>query len=254
MTNERVLIIDNDLRASTLLKTRIEAMGCLAEEARTAEDALYLLRIKWFDLIILDSKLKGRDNGISLLREIRRKKALANVPIIAQSDKVHFRKTFELMGVTSFFMKPYAVDVMLDEIKDILTDKVLILGEKSRVRSAIEKDLARLDVKTDIVTRVSGFYYNVITYRYKIVIVEYDTRPNMTDRMLTVIRRSFKNREAPIIVYASGKLSGKGPEGRRKLQSLTDRCMMLGQCEVMGGKFALKEFSSNVNRYLGIEA
>ncbi len=254
MTNERILVIDYDVKASTLLKTKIEAMGYLVDQARTAEEAMFLLRIRWFDLIILDSKLKGKDNGLSLLREIKRKKNLASVPIIAQSSKVHYRKTFELMGITSFFIKPYAIEVILEEIKDILTPKALLWGEKSLEHKAIEKDLARLDVKVHFFHKISDFYYHVITYRYKIIILEYNTRPNITDRMLTVVRSSFKNRETPVIVYVAQKGSRLNPHEKQKLQALRERCLMIGKCDVMNSHFVIKDFSLNVNKYLEIDS
>jgi CheY-like chemotaxis protein len=254
MSQERILIIDSDIKSATLLKTKIEALGYLVDHVRTSDEAMFFLRIRWFDLIIVDSKIKGKSQGLGLLREIKRKKTLANVAVIVQSDKVYLRKTFELMGITSFFMKPYAVEVLLEEIKDVLTPKILLYGEKGSVYHAIDKDLLRLELKTDFIQKLSAFYYQVITYRYKIIIVEYNTRPNITDRMLMVVRSSFKNRETPVIVYVAKKKVKFNQAENAKLQSLKDRCLMIGRCEVMDSEFVMKDFTRHVNRYLDIES
>lgn len=124
MVQERILIVDGDITLSEVLKARLETMGCVVDCARSGSEALDVLETKWIDLIVLAIVLQGGMNGYKLFKEIKKRKRLSKIPIVVQTSKTAMKETFEMMGAETFLIKPYSVDLFLNEIKDILTKKV----------------------------------------------------------------------------------------------------------------------------------
>jgi len=251
MVKERILIVDGDIELSSLLKSRLEAMGFMVDCARNGTEALEIIKSKWIGLIVMDIVLKGGINGFQLFKKVKNRKEFSHIPIIVQSTKVAMKKTFELMGAETFLIKPYSVDVLLEEVKDVLTKKILILGDKDNVTGSIARSLNRYDIKVDILHNMGKFYFNVISYRYCLVVLQYRMRPNVTDRILSIIRGSSKNREVPVIVYVAGKTTGLDEKELRKIQSLRGRCETLGACEFMDKGYTNKQFMELADKYLG---
>ena len=153
------------------------------------------------------------------------------------------------MGAESFFIKPYAVSVLLEEVQDILTKKILVYGERDKTTESIVRHLAKYDLVTDVLHTRHNFYYNVISHRYRLVVMQYKSKPNMTDRMLSIVRGSSKNKDVPIIVYMSAKISDLDDRGVRKVQALKGRCGNLEMCEFMDKGYSGKEFMRLVGKY-----
>jgi len=249
MTQERILIVDGDIALSALLKSRLEAMGYLVELARNAGEAMDFLGTEWVDLIVLDIVLKGEVNGFQLFKKIRTKKEFLKIPVIVQSNKVGMKKIFEMMGAESFFIKPYAVSMLLEEVQDILTKKILVYGDRDKTTESITRHLTKYDLVMDVLHTRHNFYYNIISHRYRLVVIQYKSRPNMTDRMMSIVRGSSKNKDVPIIVYMAPKISDLDARGVRKVQSLKGRCGNLEMCEFMDRGYSGKEFTRLVDKY-----
>ena len=250
MTQERILIADGDIALSALLKSRFESMGYLVDCARTAKEALAVLKTEWVDIVVLDIALKGEVNGFQLFKKMRTKKEFLKIPVVVQSSKVGMKKIFEMMGAETFFIKPYSVDMLMSEIRDILQKKILVYGDRSRETNLVIKNLGKYDIMVDVLHTRHNFYYNVISHRYKLVVVQYKWRPNMTDRMLSIVRGSSKNKEVPIIVYMTTKAAELNAREIRKIQSLRERCDNLGTCDIMDKGYSGKQFVKLSGKYL----
>ncbi|MBU0571823.1 MAG: response regulator [Candidatus Omnitrophica bacterium] len=250
MTQERILIADGDIALSALLKSRLESMGYLVDCARTAKEALDVLKTRWVDLVLLDIALKGEVNGFQLFKKMRTKKEFLKIPVVVQSSKVGMKKIFEMMGAETFFIKPYSVDMLMSEVRDILQEKILVYGDRSRETDSVVKSLGKYDIILDVLRTRHNFYYNVITHRYKLVVVQYKWRPNMTDRMLSIVRGSSKNKEVPVIVYVTTKISELDAGEIRKIHSLKEMCDNLGACDFMDKGYSSKQFVKLSGKYL----
>jgi len=123
MAQERILIVDGEIKNAFMLKSRLEGFGYLAECAYSGNEALAVLRSGWVDLIISAVVLQGKMSGDQLLREIKKDKHFSNIPFIVQTKKAGMRQVFQDLGVKHFFTRPYAVDKLLREVKNILAEK-----------------------------------------------------------------------------------------------------------------------------------
>ena len=120
MSQERVLIVEGDITLGEVLKTRLKALGYLADCAHTASEALEVLKAKWVDLVVISVLLQGEMHGYQLFREIKGKKEYAEIPIVMQSSKAGMKDMFEKMGAAAFLVKPYSIEMFLKKIQKIL--------------------------------------------------------------------------------------------------------------------------------------
>ncbi|MFC1806897.1 glycosyl hydrolase family 65 protein [Candidatus Omnitrophota bacterium] len=120
MAQERILIIDADIRYAFMLKTRLEAMGYLADCVYDGEKALTTLRSGWVDMIIMSNNLKGDMRGLRLFKEIKDNSQFATIPIIVQGRKPSKREPFMKMGAKAFILRPPSVDRFLRKIRDLI--------------------------------------------------------------------------------------------------------------------------------------
>src|SRR2546422_9795935 len=70
MTQERILVVDDDEGLLRLLTMRLSAMGFDVTTSMTGEEALAVAKREVFDLALTDLRLPDRD-GLSVLEELR---------------------------------------------------------------------------------------------------------------------------------------------------------------------------------------
>ncbi|MFH1692401.1 MAG: response regulator [Candidatus Omnitrophota bacterium] len=117
MTQERILIVDADVVWSQTLKNRLQDIGFVVECAHEGNEALDILKTKWFDLIVMSITLQGQMSGYHLLKEIKKTKTLSRTPVVMLSSKPAMQKTFEALKVKEYIVKPCDMDVFLEKIK-----------------------------------------------------------------------------------------------------------------------------------------
>jgi len=250
MAQEKILVVDDNIAQAAMLKSRLEAAGFLVDSARTGEEALEILRTEWVDLIVMEIVFKKGLNGFQLLEKIKKKKDFMQIPVVIQSGKAIMKKAFEYMGIEAFFIKPYSVDVLLEEVKDILTKKILIVGKEDKTTASITKDLSRYDFQIDTVRSINKFYINILSFRYCLVAMQHKIRSETADKMITLIRRSKKNESVPIIIYTSSKISEMSPRETREVKAMKERCDALGGCEFMDKGYFHRRFIDLSKKYL----
>ncbi|MFH1355132.1 MAG: response regulator [Candidatus Omnitrophota bacterium] len=123
IAQERILIVDGNIKNAFMLKSRLEELGYLADCAYSADEALAVLKSGWVDLIISGVVLQGKISADQLLKEIKADKHFSRIPFIVQSKTAGMRDVFYDLGAKHFFARPYDVDKLLKEVKNILENK-----------------------------------------------------------------------------------------------------------------------------------
>jgi NtrC-family two-component system response regulator AlgB len=75
----KVLLVDDDKNIRNTLLISLRNLGCQAESAPSAEEALRLLKLQVFDFVLTDFKMEGK-TGIDLIKSI---KQLHPAPVVA---------------------------------------------------------------------------------------------------------------------------------------------------------------------------
>ena len=142
MAKQQILLVDADSSSARVLEVSLRSAGFTVTLADSAENALANLEHGSPDLILTDTRLPGGADGFALVRDIRARNDLKDVPIVflteqgALEDKL---RGLEL-GVDDYLAKPIFV-------REVVTRVHMLLARRNQHRIATES-LAR--------TRFSG--------------------------------------------------------------------------------------------------
>jgi DNA-binding response OmpR family regulator len=100
-----VLVIDDDVAMTKLLKTLLEMDGFSVTTAARASDALEHANAKAPDLFLLDHHLPDMD-GLDLIKLLRDHPTFANIPILMMSGRALETEAMAA-GASAFVLKPY---------------------------------------------------------------------------------------------------------------------------------------------------
>lgn len=118
MSNQKILVVEDDAKIRTLLRNVMEHEGYCVLEAENARQVMDLIKSSCISLITLDIHL-GADNGLELAREIRR---VSRVPIImiTGKDDVIDRVVGLEIGADDYITKPFHVREVIARIRSVL--------------------------------------------------------------------------------------------------------------------------------------
>ena len=117
----KIIVVEDELPLSELLKYNLEADGYDVVHAADGEEAALLLAEQSFDLAILDWMIP-KVSGIELCRRLRNRSETQNLPIILltargeESDRVRGLTT----GADDYVTKPFSVQELMARIKALL--------------------------------------------------------------------------------------------------------------------------------------
>lgn len=127
-----ILIVEDDLTFSTMLKTWLGKKGFEVETASTQAKARKQLGTRDFDLILSDLRLPDKD-GMDLLSWLREQQN--EVPFIIMTSYAEIQSAVRAMkeGATDYISKPIQPDELLKKIKEaIQPEKPSALSEKKK--------------------------------------------------------------------------------------------------------------------------
>ena len=113
--HRRVLVVEDDVRNIFALTSVLEPRGAKVEIARNGKEALDHLRDKpGVDLVLMDVMMPEMD-GLEATREIRKRRELSKLPIIALTAKAMAddRENCLAAGANDYIAKPLDVDRLL---------------------------------------------------------------------------------------------------------------------------------------------
>lgn len=107
-TQGTILVVDDDNSIRRALRATLSGMGFTVVDAARGEEALSLVRLSWFDAVLLDVDMPGM-GGMETCRSIRH--AIARLPILmltvmdSEDDKVMALDA----GADDYIVKPFQV-------------------------------------------------------------------------------------------------------------------------------------------------
>lgn len=126
MSQEKILVVDDEVHIQELIKFNLENNGFKVICAGNGIDALNLARMELPDLVLLDLMLPGID-GYEVCKEIRKDNSISSMPIIMLTAKGdEFDKVLGLeLGADDYLTKPFSVRELLARVKAILRRTVI---------------------------------------------------------------------------------------------------------------------------------
>lgn len=116
--NSRILVVDDDEKVRLLLRRCFEPEGYEVHEAADGDEMRAAMQEADFDLITLDLNL-GREDGLSLAREIRSISDVAIIMVTGKGDLIDKVVGLEV-GADDYIAKPFHVREVLARVRSVL--------------------------------------------------------------------------------------------------------------------------------------
>ena len=120
-SGKRVLIVDDDFEIIEAVRYALEAAGHEVVVARDGNQGLALAERENPDLMILDMMMPKR-SGFLVLEKLRRLRDEPLPVIMITGNEGSRHKAYaELLGVSDYIRKPFAMDRLLDSVDRLLS-------------------------------------------------------------------------------------------------------------------------------------
>lgn len=121
--NPSLLIVEDDLTFSTMLKTWLKKKGFEVDTAATYARAKKLLAATSYDLILSDLRLPDQD-GLTLLSGLREKSDQTPFIIMTSYAEIQNAVLAMKLGATDYIKKPVQPDELLKKIREALVSSL----------------------------------------------------------------------------------------------------------------------------------
>ena len=119
MANENILIVDDELAIRMALKTAFAREGMAVKEASCGSEALKLLKLYEFDLIILDIMMQDMD-GYAILQNLRSDKIMTPVLMLSGRQEEMDQVLGLGLGADDYLTKPFRLAVLIQKAKALI--------------------------------------------------------------------------------------------------------------------------------------
>jgi len=151
-----ILVVDDDPQMRSALKEAIQRIGYGADVCENGQEAIGRISRTGYSLVVTDMKMPGMD-GLSLLREIRRR--CATQPVIVITGYATVENAVETMreGATDYLLKPFSFDALKKVVLSVMAravDEREFLTDDPGMRKILA--LARNIAASDITVLAQG--------------------------------------------------------------------------------------------------
>jgi len=138
----RVLIVEDEPKVARALREGLEGEHFEVVAEQTGEGAFFRINSEFFDVILLDLNLPGRD-GLQILRTLRARRVDTPVLVLTARDSLEDRVIGLDSGADDYLVKPFAFEEVLARVRALV--------RRARTTEAVRLDVANLNM--DLLTR-----------------------------------------------------------------------------------------------------
>lgn len=210
----RLLVVEDEVKLAGFIRRALCEDGHAVDVCHDGEDGAHQALTENYDAIILDLQLPKRD-GISILRDLRKKKKEAAVIILTARDTVKDRVRGLDEGADDYIVKPFALDELRARIRAMLRrgkgstatilqysnltmnllDRLVLVG--NREVNLTQKEFALLEYflrnPARVLTR-SSIAEHVWNY-------DFDWESNVVDVFVNVLRKKTEEQGEPRLIH-----------------------------------------------------
>ena len=134
--NKNILIVDDDLSIRNTMQEYINNAGFASQTASTAEEALELIRINKYAVVITDIRLPGM-GGLELTKVIKQDNGSDVIVVTGYSDDYSYEEAINI-GASDFVIKPVRLEELLLRLRRVLKERQLGT-ERTRMMEKLQK-------------------------------------------------------------------------------------------------------------------
>ncbi len=135
----KILIVDDEELIRNVIKEYSAMEGYKVTEAENGLEALELVKINDYDIIIMDIMMPKMD-GYQAIKEIKKIKSIPFIILSARSEEIDKLYGFDL-GIDDYLTKPFSPKELISRIKAV-TRRVINTNEVYRIDKLILDDTA----------------------------------------------------------------------------------------------------------------
>ncbi len=113
----KILIVDDEKGIRSIIKEYCEELGYETDEAESGKTALEKLKIKDYDLMVLDIMMPEMD-GYTMLKECPKSRRIPTIVLSARTEEYDKLTGFDL-GIDDYVTKPFSPKELMARIKAI---------------------------------------------------------------------------------------------------------------------------------------
>ena len=193
MTDTRILVVDDDPKVRALLRRCLETDGHRVDEAAGWADIETVFATEPPDLVTLDLNL-GRENGLDLARDIRRKHAVPIIMVTSKDDVIDRVVGLEL-GADDYITKPFHIREVQARVRSVLrrtaqaTRAATDQPHAPETSELQEMDELKIDINRMTLTDRDGQPCDLTTADFKLLLafLRNPKRPLSRDRLMDLI-------------------------------------------------------------------
>jgi len=197
----RLLVIEDDTRIASMIRSALRAEGMLADVARTGEDALWMAGATPYDVVILDIGLPGI-NGYETCRRLRDDGVRTPIVMLTARDGVEERILGLDTGADDYLVKPFHFGELFARVRALarrgpvdtgpvleVGDLTLDLARHTARRGDVEFELSTKELQLlEVFMRRPGR----VLSRYELLEgawdMDYENRSNVVDVYVRYLR------------------------------------------------------------------
>lgn len=131
-----ILIVDDDLSIRNTMQEYINNAGFTSQTASTAEEALELIKVNKYAVVITDIRLPGM-GGLELTKVIKKDNGADVIVVTGYSDDYSYEEAINI-GASDFVIKPVRLEELLLRLRRVLKERQLGT-ERTRMMEKLQK-------------------------------------------------------------------------------------------------------------------
>ncbi|MDD5428274.1 MAG: response regulator transcription factor [Candidatus Omnitrophica bacterium] len=209
----RILLVEDEKRMADFVTKGLKEERYVIDVAYKGEDAIFLVDINAYDLIILDLMLPDT-NGLAICKHIRNKKMDTPILIITAKDSVRDKVKGLDFGADDYLTKPFSFDEFLARVRALLrrkrADKMSIFRVADLELNQLTHKVKRADREIDLTSKEYALLEYLIMNANEVVTrtmisehvwnEEFDSLSNIIDVFVNHLRNKIdKDSDKPLI-------------------------------------------------------
>lgn len=115
----RALVVEDNRKTAAFIAKALKAEGLAVSVLRDGDEALGMLAVSGFDVVLLDIMLPGRD-GLSVLRQMRGRGNQTPVLLVSARGEVNERVEGLDAGADDYIAKPFALEELVARVRALI--------------------------------------------------------------------------------------------------------------------------------------
>src|ERR1700751_2365741 len=144
----RILVVEDEKKIATFVQRGLKECGFVVDVVCNGDEALEVILAHYFDAVVLDVMLPGRD-GLSILRVLRERGNSVPVLLLTARGEIAEKVEGLNLGADDYLAKPFSIDELVARVRALIRRT----SGESLLRYRVDDPV--LDLATRVVRRGS---------------------------------------------------------------------------------------------------